>query len=88
MSTEIIDIEKRTIVFGRDMDKPRSYFHLLSIGGKIFALGGHYYDGGSKYLSDVEKFVEKTGTWKPAKSLPGKRAYYGGVAVTIDLVCG
>ena len=87
-STEIIDLEMRTIVIGGDMDKPRDSFHLLNIGGKIFALGGYYDDGSGNYLSDVEEFVEETGTWQPAKSLPGKRALYGGVAVTIDLVCG
>ena len=70
------------------MEKKRALFHLLSIDGNLFAVGGRDYDGGSHYLADVEEFVEETGTWKPAKSLDGKRAYYGGVAVTKDLVCG
>ena len=66
----------------------RALFHLLSIDGNLFAVGGRYKDGGWNYLADVEEFVEETGTWKPAKSLDGKRAFYGGVAVTRDLVCG
>ena len=79
------------------MEKQRGYFHLLSIGDTLFALGGIYVrDGDGKYvfsyLADVEEFVEETGTWKPAKSLggwiSGKRGWYGGVAVTRDLVCG
>ena len=70
------------------MEKKRGYFHLLSIGENLFAVGGRFYDGGWNYLADVEEFVEETGTWKPAKSLDRKRAYYGGVAVTKDLVCG
>ena len=70
------------------MEKKRAYFHLLSIGESLFALGGMYDEGGYTYLADVEEFVEETGTWKPAKSLDGKRYRYGGVAVTKDLVCG
>ena len=66
------------------MKKKRSRFHLLSIGENLFAVGGF----GDGNLADVEEFVEETGTWKPAKSLDGKRSNYGGVAVTKDLVCG
>ena len=65
------------------MEKKRAGFHLLSINANLFAVGGTY-----PYLADVEEFVEETGTWKPAKSLDGKRSDNGGVAVTKDLVCG
>ena len=87
-STEIIDLVTKKISFGGEMEKKRAEFHLLSIGDNLFAVGGSYYDEGYHYLADVEEFVEETGTWKPAKSLDGKRAAYGGVAVTKDLVCG
>ena len=70
------------------MEKKRALFHLISIGENLFAVGGRYYDGSYHYLADVEEFVEETGTWKPAKSLNGKRGSYGAVAVTRDLVCG
>ena len=70
------------------MEKKRVWFHLLSIDGNLFAVGGFYFDGSSHNLADVEEFVEETRTWKPAKSLDGKRGWYGGVAVTRDLVCG
>ena len=76
------------------MEKQRGWFPLISIDGNLFALGGIYRDGVGTYhyLADVEEFVEETGTWKPAKSLggwiSGKRGWYGGVAVTRDLVCG
>ena len=71
------------------MEKPRTGFHLLSISGTLYALGGnrYYYAGGYHYLADVEEFVEETGTWKPATSLSGWRAGYGGVAVNLDLIC-
>ena len=88
-STEIIDLEQRTIHFGSEMQKPRYYFHLLVISGTLHALGGEYYDGSYHYLADVEEFVEDSETWKPAnKSLPAARSRYGGVAVNRDLVCG
>ena len=87
-STEIIDLETKTISFGGEMEKKRAFFHLLSIGESLFALGGIPSHARYHYLADVEEFVEETGTWKPAKSLDGKRASYGGVAVTRDLVCG
>ena len=87
-STEIINLVTKTISFGAEMEKKREHFHLLSIDGNLFALGGFYYDGDYHYPADVEEFVEETGTWKPAKSLDGKRGWYGGVAVTRDLVCG
>ena len=85
-STEIINMVTKKISFGGEMEKKRRYFHLLSIGGNLFAVGGEYSYG--NYLADVEEFVEETGTWKPAKSLDSKRAYHGGVVVTKDLVCG
>ncbi len=87
-STEIIDLVTKKISFGGEMEKKRARFHLLSIGGNLFAVGGSYYDGGWNHLADVEEFVEETGTWKPAKSLDGRRRSYGGVAVTKDLFCG
>ena len=89
-STEIIDLEQRTIHFGSEMQKPRTSFHLLVISGTLHALGGTYYDGSyPHYLADVEEFVEDSETWKPAnKSLPAGRRSYGVVAVNQDLVCG
>ena len=87
-STEIIDLKKRTITKGGDMEKPRYFFHLLSIRKVIFAVGGEYYDGSDNYLADVEEFVEETGSWRPAESLPGERTQFGAVAVNKDLVCG
>ena len=85
-STEIINMETKKISFGGEMEKKRAYFHLLSIGETLFALGGSYYDGGHHYLADVEEFVEETGTWKPTKSLDGERRAYGGVVVTKNKV--
>ena len=90
-STEIIDLHTRSIIAGGGMKKPRGFFHLLSIRGTLYALGGEYYDYDYDIyhpLADVEEFVEETGTWKPATSLSGARSDYGGVAVNLDLICG
>ena len=89
-STEIIDLHTRSIIAGGRMEKPRIFFHLLSIRGTLYALGGGNHDGHWtwNYLADVEEFVEETGTWKPATSLSGARSDYGGVAVNLDLICG
>ena len=52
-----------------------------------FYVGHGYHDGSNSiYLADVEEFVEETGTWKPATSLPGERRSYGGIAVNLDQV--
>ena len=88
-STEIIDLRTRSITAGGGMEKPREFFHLLSISGTLYALGGEYYDEeDDHYLADVEEFVEETGSWRPAESLPGERTQFGAVAVNKDLVCG
>ena len=87
-STEIIDLERRSITRGGDMTKPRYSFHLLSIRGNIFAVGGEYFDGSHSLLADVEEFVEESGSWKLAESLPGKRTQFGAVAVNKGLLCG
>ena len=87
-STEIIDLEQRTIHFGSEMQKPRRLFHLLVISGTLHALGGYNHDESYHYLADVEEFVEDSETWKPAnKSLPAGRYRYGGVAINRNFVC-
>ena len=68
------------------MANRRDEFHLISIKGTLHAVGGSRRPGVP--TADVEEFVEETGTWKLSESLPGKRWACGGVAVTMDLVCG
>ena len=92
-STEIIDLERKTIHFAGGMHKPRAYFHLFAINGNVYAVGGNNYDAlttmTSNNLVNVEVFVEDEETWKPAdKDLPGGRDSYGGVAIDQDFVCG
>ena len=89
-STEIVDIERRTIQYAGDLNTARSNFHILSIttagSERTFALGGH--DGSSIYLDTVEELDVDTMTWKttPAK-LEEKRQWFGAVALPRSLVC-
>ena len=90
-TTEIIDLEQRTLSVAGEMAKTRMDFKLLSINGILFALAGNGYvpeNNAHTYIAEVEEFVEETGTWKAAKSLPGGRNNHGGVSVTKELVCG
>ena len=81
---------------GELMKNARKSFHLIRIGFSLYAMGGSHENrrdyatevGGWYQMADVEEFVEETGTWKPATSLPGERNNYGGLAVPLDLVCG
>ena len=89
--TEIIDLKQRTLSIGGEMAKARGESKLLSINGILFALAGNGYvpeNNAHTYIAEVEEFVEETGTWKAAKSLPGGRNNHGGVSVTKELVCG
>ena len=90
-TTDIIDLEQRTLSVAGEMAKTRMDFKLLSINGILFALAGNGYvpeNNAHTYIAEVEEFVEETGTWKTATSLPGGRNNHGGVSVTKELVCG
>ena len=89
-STEIVDIERRTIQYAGDLNTARRYFHILSIttagSERTFALGG--YDGSFGELDSIEELDPDTLTWNttPAK-LAEKRADFGAVALPRSLVC-
>ena len=91
-STEIVDLERRTIQDAGDLNVARRWFHILSIttGGseRTFALGGHDPDGSDNFLDSVEELDADTMTWNttPAK-LEGKRNVFGAVALPRSLVC-
>ena len=90
-STEIIDIEQRTIHFASELQNPRFDFHLLVISANLYALGGRHFDmsNGFDYVADVEEFIQETETWEPTnKNLSAGRYEFGGVVIDRDLVCG
>ena len=88
-STEIVDLERRTIQYGGDLNAARRWFHIVTIstGGneRTFAFGGR---DGSPWLDSVEELDTDTMTWKttPAK-LVEKKDSFGAVAIPRSLVC-
>ena len=88
-STEIVNLETRTIQYAGDLDTARRTFHILTIATdgseNTFALGGH---DGSSTLDSVEELDPDTWTWNttPAK-LAGKKSGFGAVALPRSLFC-
>ena len=88
-STEVLDIQSRTIQYGEDLTTRRYGFHIVTIRTqgveRALAMGG--YDG-SSYLDSVEEFDPDTLTWNPAAAnLLERRGSYGVVALKRDLIC-
>ena len=89
-STEVLDINKRTLSFGGDMAS-RQYFQLATInfGGRerVFAVGGFWSPDGRKGLDTVEEWVEELSIWKPADHLDQQRSLFGAVVLPRHLIC-
>ena len=89
-STEIVDLERRTIQDAGDLNVARVWFHILSIttGGseRTFALAG--WDGSDNDLDSIEELDPDTLTWNttPAK-LEEERGWFGAVSLPRSLVC-
>ena len=88
-STEILDIESRTIQYGEDLTTGRFYFHIITIRTqgveRALAMGG--WDGSSS-LDSVEEFDPDTLTWNPAPAnLLEGRGNHGAAALQKDLIC-
>ena len=91
-STEVVDLETRTIQYAGDLNTARRSSHILTISTdgseKTFAFGGSDYDGSAIYYDSVEELDPDTMTWNttPAK-LVQKRSKFGAVALPRSLVC-
>ena len=88
-STEVLDIESRTIQYGEDLTTPRYGFHIVTIRTegveRALAMGG--YDGSSS-LDSVEEFDPDTLTWNPAPAnLLERRRWFGVAAIPKNLIC-
>ena len=89
-STEIVDLETRTIQYAGDLNTARRYFHILSIttrgSEKTFALGG----GGDSYyswLDSIEELDTDTLTWNTTLAkLAEEKGLFGAVALPRSLV--
>ena len=89
-STEVLDIESRTIQYGEDLATPRRWFHIVTIRTqgveRALAMGG--YDGSSSFLDSVEEFDSDTLTWNPAAAnLLERRSSHAAAALPKDLIC-
>ena len=88
-STEIVDLERRTIQYAGDLNTENKRFHVITIttdeSETTFALGGY---SGSSYLDSIEELDPDTMTWNtaPAK-LEEKKGVFGAVALPRSLVC-
>ena len=89
-STEVLDIESRTIQYGEDLATPRGFFHIVTIRTqgveRALAMGG--WDGSFSSLDSVEEFDPDTLTWNPAPAnLLEGRGNHGAAALQKDLIC-
>ena len=87
-STEILDLETRTIRKAGDLTTARRWFHIITITTNgietTFALGGRAY----YFIDSIEEFDLDTLTWKTTSAkLAAKKGYYGAVAFPKSLVC-
>ena len=88
-STEVLNLETRTIEYAQDLNTPREYFHVVSITSegveRTFALGGYDF---SIYLDSVEELDPETLIWRESTlSLVERRYQFGAVELPKSLVC-
>ena len=86
---DIIDIETRVAVRGKDMLEARIHFRLAVVGEegyrRLLALGG---DNGASALSSGEWLDEELGVWEEAVGrLRERRSHAGAATVTPEMVC-
>ena len=88
-STEVLNIETRTIEYAHDLNTPRQFFHIVSITTegveRTFALGGYDF---STYLDSVEKLDPETLIWRESPlNLVERRDQFGAVELPKSLAC-
>ena len=88
-STEVLNLETRTIEYAQDLNTPREYFHVVTTtteGVEItFALGGYDF---SIYLDSVEELDLETLIWRESPlNLVERRYQFGAVELPKSLVC-
>ena len=89
-TTEILDLNTRTITKGGKMATPRKFFHIISFknngGITTLALGGD--DDDDNTLNTVEEWNPETESWSTVETrFREKRSVFGAVAAPKSLVC-
>ena len=87
-SSEIFDLDAKTVSVGPEMASARHLFHVVRVERAgveaVLALGGW---GGSSSLDTVEEFLVEEGRWVERQRMGEARAWYGATAVPASLVC-
>ena len=95
-STEVLDLETKTIKYGQDLNTGRRGFHLLTITvegmDRVWALGG---TGGTDeepayppLFDSIEEFDPTYSTWRVLEAkLAEGRAYFGAVLLPQNMIC-
>jgi len=84
-STLIIDLDTKVISGGPDMINHRAYHATLTLGGKVYVLGGIYYDW--HYPFYVEVFDEASGVWREmGETLTEVKSEMGSSLVTLSSI--
>ena len=88
-STEVLNLETRTIEYAQDLNTAREYFHIVTIitegVERTIALGGYDF---STYLDSVEELNPDTLIWRKSPlNLVERRYQFGAVELPKSLVC-
>lgn len=69
-SIECYSINKNNWFFGPEMNSRRRHVGVISVGGKVYAVGGH---DGNEHLGSMEVFDPLTNKWMMKASMNTKR---------------
>ncbi|CAJ0951774.1 unnamed protein product [Ranitomeya imitator] len=69
-SIECYSVNKNSWFFGPEMNSRRRHVGVISVGGKVYAVGGH---DGNEHLSSMEVFDPLTNKWMMKASMNTKR---------------
>ena len=87
-TTEVLDLNTRTISNAGNIASPRRVFHISTVtyrnSTKTFTLGG---SDGRNELKMVEEWNPETETWTRLRGLKVERDTYGMVAAPTNLIC-
>ncbi|KPP79616.1 kelch-like protein 8-like [Scleropages formosus] len=84
-SIECYSISKNSWFFGPEMNSRRRHVGVISVGGKVYAVGGH---DGSEHLGNMEVFDPLTNKWMMKASMNTKRQGSGTRGIALAALGG